>query len=72
MNNLERWINNYIKNINLNEINWINLNANELNNFFTENYLDKEVCAYVMDKNASKLFPTPLGLYYLNFNSPRY
>ena len=70
MNNIDKWINEYINNIDLNNIEWICLNANELNMFFDINYLDKELWQYVLDTKASKLFPTPLGMYYLNFNSP--
>ena len=66
----EKWINDYIKNINLENIKWLNLNALELGIFFDENYYDKEVWKYVLDKNATSLYPTPLGMYYLNLNNP--
>lgn len=70
MKNIDKWINEYIKDLNLNNIEWICLNAQELNIFFDNNYLDKELWKYVLDTNASKLFQNPLGMYYLSFNSP--
>ena len=70
MKNNNKWIKEYIDNINLNDIKWIKLNASKLNIFFNDNYLDKEIWQYVYDKDANKLFPTPLGMSYINFNSP--
>jgi len=71
MNNINRWYKNYIKNINLKKIEWIKVNSNELNIFLENNYLDKEVWKYVHDENASKLYPTLLGMNYLCINSPQ-
>jgi len=70
MENIHKWINNYIKNINLDEIEWIMLNATELDAFLEDNYLDKEEWEYVHDENANSLYPTLLGMNYLNINSP--
>ena len=70
MKNLDKWINNYIKNVNLDEIEWIKLNATELDSFLEDNYLDKEEWEYVHDENANSLYPTLLGMNYLNINSP--
>ncbi len=70
MENIHKWINNYIKNINLDEIEWIMLNAAELDAFLEDNYLDKEEWEYVHDENANSLYPTLLGMHYLNINSP--
>ena len=70
MKNLDKWINNYIKNVNLDEIEWIKLNATELDSFLEDNYLDRDEWEYVHDENASSLYPTLLGMSYLNINSP--
>lgn len=70
MKNLDKWINNYIKNVNLDEIEWIKLNTTELDSFLEDNYLDKEEWEYVHDDNANSLYPTLLGMNYLNINSP--
>ena len=70
MKNLDKWINNYIKNVNLDEIEWIKLNTTELDSFLEDNYLDKEEWKYVHDENANSLYPTLLGMNYLNINSP--
>ena len=72
MDNINKWYNNYIKNIDLKKIEWIKLNSSELADFFDNNYYDKEVCEYVYDQNANSLHPTLLGMSYLNFNSSRY
>ena len=70
MENIHKWINNYIKNVNLDEIEWIKLNATELDTFLENNYLDKEEWEYVHDENANSLYPTLLGMNYLNINNP--
>ncbi len=70
MENMHKWINDYIKNVNLDEIEWIKLNATELDTFLEDNYLDKEEWEYVHDENANGLYPTLLGMNYLNINSP--
>ena len=70
MDNIKKWYNDYIKNVNLGNIQWIKFNANELDTFLEKNYLDKEVWEYVHDENANSLYPTLLGMNYLNINSP--
>ena len=69
MTMLEKWINDYIKDLNLENIEWINLNAKELYEFFRKNYLDLRF-GYIYDKNEKTLYATPLGMYYINFDSP--
>ena len=69
MTNEEKWIKEYIENIDLKNIEWIKLNSTELNEFFKKNYLDKGLCEYVCNK-VDNLYPTPLGMHYLNFCSP--
>ena len=72
MDNMNRLYNNYIKTINLQNVEWIKLNSLELDNFFDNNYYDKRVCEYVHDQNATSWCPTLLGMHYLNFESSRY
>ena len=69
MDNINKWYNDYIKNVDLEKIQWIKFNANELDAFLENNYLDREVWEYVHDKNASSIFPTLLGMNYLSTNS---
>ena len=64
-----KWINNYIRNIDLKKIEWIKLNCDELNYFFEQNYLDKNGWEYVCDDGANNIYPTLLGMDYLNFNN---
>ena len=70
MGNKSKWINDYIKNINIEKIEWIKLNADELYLFLEQNYLDKNGWEYVYDKHATNLYPTLLGMNYLNFDNP--
>ena len=70
MENINKWYNDYIKNVDLGKMQWIKYNANELDSFLENNYLDREVWEYVHDENASSIFPTLLGMNYLSTNSP--
>ena len=70
MQNINKWISDYIENVNLEKIEWIKLNSSELGDFFECNYLDKETREYVCDENGDGLYPTLLGMTYLNFNNP--
>lgn len=70
LKNVEKWVNEYIKNIDLKNIEWIQLNSIELDEFLQKNYLDIELWEYVHDKKANSLYPVLLGMYYLNWNSP--
>lgn len=70
MTSIEKWIENYIKNIDLKNIYWIHLNSTELDEFIQKNYLDKELWEYVHDKEANSLYPPLLGMHYLNLYSP--
>lgn len=69
MQNNNKWYNYYIKNVNLDKIEWIKLNSVELGIFLKKNYLDKEIWEYVYDEKANSSYPTILGMNYLNFNS---
>ncbi len=71
MRNIDKWVRDYIDNIDISNIEWIKLNCEELDDFFEENYLDKEEWEYVLDEETNSLFPTPLGLSYLTLNNPR-
>lgn len=69
-----KWIDNYIKNIDLNKIEWICLNGDELDEFYQNNYLDYDEWKYVIDDDRSSYYQSPLGLRYLRFdyNSENY
>lgn len=70
MTNVEKWINDYIKNIDLKNIEWIKLNSTELDEFLQINYFDRELWEYVHDNDANSLYSTLLGMHYLNLYSP--
>ena len=70
MNNTKKWIKEYTENVDLNKIEWIKLNAEDLKVFFDNNYLDKKTWEYVCDKDANAIYPTILGMNYLNFDNP--
>lgn len=70
LKNQEKWVNEYIKDIDLKNIEWIKLNSTELEEFLKNNYFDYELWEYVHDKNANRVFPTLLGMHYLNVYSP--
>lgn len=63
----DKWIYDYIKDIDLSNIKWVKFNVNELDSFYQENYLDKDVWQYVYTQNNSS-FISPLGLHYLAFD----
>lgn len=64
MNLKEKWEKEYIDNIDLTKIEWINLNNQQLLDFYEENYLDKKEWQYVGNMDT---WGTPLGLRYLSF-----
>lgn len=68
MDNLKRykkWLHNYIDNVDIINIEWLNLDRDELNSFFNNNYYDDKENIFVVDDD----FNVPFGLYYLTFNS---
>lgn len=64
-----RWFSGYIKNLDLEKIEWIKLNCDDLDSFLEQNYLDKNGWEYVYDDGANNIYPILLGMTYLNFNS---
>lgn len=70
MEHMDKWYHEYIENIDIEKIEWVRLNALELDSFITDNYFDKSTWDYVYDKNACKCYPTLLGMSYLSFNNP--
>lgn len=66
---MNKHINDYINNINLENITWLNLNSSELKEFLEENYFDKEKWEYVLDKSKDTIYPVLLGMNYLNIYS---
>lgn len=66
----EKWFDEYISNIKLDNITWIKFNALDLNEFLVRNYFDKEESEYVTELNNNTLYPSILGLQYLNTSIP--
>ena len=64
MNLKEKWEKDYIDNLDLNKIEWVNLNNQQLLDFYEENYLDKKEWQYVGNMDT---WGIPLGLRYLSF-----
>lgn len=67
MDNLKRynkWLYNYIDNVDITNIEWLNFDRNELNSFFNNNYYDEKERVFVVDGD----FNVPFGLYYLTFD----
>ena len=66
-----KWYDNYIKDINIDNIEWINLNNKKLNIFYKENYYDNNSNSYIYDKemytNSNKY--VPIGMYYIEFDT---
>ena len=61
----EKYIHDYIENINISQIEWIKLNSSELKDFYDKYYYDKENYRYVGDKKG--IYSLPIGLHYLSF-----
>ena len=67
MTKKEKWIYDYIKDVDLNNIEWVKLNSNELEEFFKKNYYDAIEHEYVCTESDTYKRDMPLGLYYLSF-----
>lgn len=67
MTKKEKWIYDYIKDVDLNNIEWIKLNSSELEEFFKNNYYDETEHEYVSTESDTYRKDMPLGLYYLSF-----
>ena len=67
MNKYRKWINEYIKDIDLSNIEWVRLNSFELESFYEDNYFDKNLWEYVSDKRESVIY-SPIGLKYLSLD----
>ena len=70
MNKIEKWYHDYIEDVDLNNIQWIKLNAEELKAFIDDNYLDKEKWEYVLDENHDMFNTILLGMTFLTLQSP--
>ena len=68
MNINNKWVSDYIENINLAEIEWIKLDVDELTRFYQENYLDMDEWKYITSDISDGYVCSPLGLRYLHFN----
>ena len=67
MTKKEKWIYDYIKDVDLNNIEWVKLNSNELEEFFKKNYYDAIEREYVCTESDTYKRDMPLGLCYLSF-----
>ena len=63
----EKWINDYINDVDISKIEWVKFDIEQLMNFYDENYWDKDVWKYVVS-DVDSTFESPIGLHYLNFN----
>ncbi len=61
----DKWKKEYIDNLDLNNIKYLNLTPEELNNFFSNNYFDEYANCFVSSKGFST---KPMGFNYLDYN----
>ena len=59
-----KWKSEYIDDVDLDNIEYLNLTPNELNKFLNDNYLDKSIFGYVSSQEFSS---KPIGLVYLDY-----
>ena len=64
-NVINRWINEYTCDINLNNIEWVVMNCYDLQEFYNNNYFDYSVYSCVSDEPIEN---KPLGMHYLPFS----
>ena len=64
---LNRWMQEYIDDIDLNNIQWINLDYDGLGKFLYDNYYDLIDKTYVTDKILYSNYITPIGMNYLYY-----
>ncbi len=62
-----KWQKEYIDNINIDNISYLNLTPNELRDFFFDNYLDTKEWTFVTDSINHSY--RPIGLLYLNYDN---
>ena len=70
MNKIEmqdKWVCEYINNIDISNIEWLTLDSKELKKFFEDNYCDDECNSYVKEINLMPI-EIPLGMFYLSYN----
>lgn len=68
MDKYNKWINQYIENVDLSNIQWLCLNSDELSEFYQSNYLDFDEWQYVIDDDKTNYYSSPLGLHYLRLD----
>ena len=64
----EKWIKEYIENVNLDNIEWVKMNSTEFSSFLDKNYLDRETWEYVCDEKSSNLYKKVLGMTFLEYD----
>ena len=69
---IKKWIYEYIENLDINNIEWLNLNYKELYKFLLENYYDEEAEEFA-NINYDRFFDyNPIGLRYIDVGVVRY
>lgn len=68
---LNRWMEEYIEDIDINNIEWISLSYEELGMFLKENYYDILDKRYVSDKIINSSNIIPIGMNYLYYTNTR-
>lgn len=63
-----KWYNNYIYNINLDEIEFQKMTYNELMSFYCKNYYDEEIESFVIDRSINGNY-LPFGMSLLTLNN---
>ena len=66
---VKKWEFDYINDLNLSNIEWLNLDVQQLISFYIENYLDKRIWQYVSDSSVGSVIQSPIGMSYLSFDN---
>ncbi|MBQ8892205.1 MAG: hypothetical protein IJ068_05060 [Bacilli bacterium] len=67
MKKIRKWEKDYIDNVDISNVLWLKLNAQELDEFYRKNYFDEELFQSVATSHS--YYHSPLGLYYLSLEN---
>lgn len=66
-----KWYNDFIYELDLSNIRWIKLTAEELIRFYNENYYDEDAGCFALSTNMNNMIVSPFGLELTSYNSDR-
>lgn len=68
MDKYNKWLHDYIDDIDITKIEWIKFTDDELREFYQKNYLDRDIRKYVGNQPNFSYLLNPIGLRYLTFD----